>query len=535
MLILFSFLILFMAAATILLLRVLRPDFNYSWLIAALAALLSLISLAFLRIRLPQMAELLRWASDPTFITSPTLFADKSSWVYAFTIGILGFSVIMTSVAREQTSIMPLAWAFSLVMSGLGLLAVFGENYVTAALAWTAMDLLSLTVLSIQIDDQLQGRKIVMGFSIQVLGTFLVVWAGLTAQMPEITPVLPGLPLYSNLALLLGLGLRLGVLPFYLPGVQANPLSRGLGTLLRLVPAASALALLTKVPAGATPQNWLVPLQVLAMLTGVYGAVMWLLGRDELSARPFWTTAMAAISILTVLGGRPEASMAWGVALLLGGGTIFLYSLTSKWMVWITLLEGLLLFGLPFSPTASGWITPFSINAVLFNLAIVIILVILLAGYVRHVLRERPSLVNKENWVQVIYPIGLVIFPITHIMVGLFGWENSKTIGVWWLGLLTLLLFAGGIVIVWARYSRTHPSGGNFIDFIPRGDLLSRLRLKSLLSLEWLYLMLTQIYKLLNWLISGTSVILEGDGGVMWALVLLILFLSLIQPGMIGR
>jgi len=142
---------------------------------------------------------------------------------------------------------------------------------------------------------------------------------------------------------------------------------------------------------------------------------------------------MAAISILTVLGGRPEASMAWGVALLLGGGTIFLYSLTSKWMVWITLLEGLLLFGLPFSPTASGWITPFSINAVLFNLAIVIILVILLAGYVRHVLRERPSLVNKENWVQVIYPIGLVIFPITHIMVGLFGWENSKTIGVWWL------------------------------------------------------------------------------------------------------
>ena len=54
--------------------------------------------------------------------------------------------------------------------------------------------------------------------------------------------------------------------------------------------------------------------------------------------------------------------------------------------------------------------------------------------------------------------------------------------------------------------------------------------LTSVLSLRWLYALFNDFMKAVHWLVEGFSVILEGEGGVLWVLVLLALLLTLLLP-----
>jgi hypothetical protein len=55
--------------------------------------------------------------------------------------------------------------------------------------------------------------------------------------------------------------------------------------------------------------------------------------------------------------------------------------------------------------------------------------------------------------------------------------------------------------------------------------------LSDLLHLDWLYRSIWFIFGLLGRLISVATAMLEGDGGVLWALLLLALLVSLVGRG----
>jgi hypothetical protein len=246
---------------------------------------------------------------------------------------------------------------------------------------------------------------------------------------------------------------------------------------------------------------------------------MWLRAPDEMTARPFWLIGLASLAMASALRGNPVGAAAWGCALILSGGALFLSSVQQIWLkraLWVGIWG---ITALPFSITATGWAStvpsfwpawPFLLLAQ----------ALLIAGYLRHAMRAtlRTNFETLDRAAQYVYPLGIGILLTILFLLGLWGWDGAPKAGGWLPALIGTLL--GGVAIWLAPRLRmltpvrahwVHPAATSWIDWFFRGS--------------W------GLYRLIGSWSSSFSAILEGDGGFMWTLLLLVLFISFIAQG----
>jgi hypothetical protein len=70
---------------------------------------------------------------------------------------------------------------------------------------------------------------------------------------------------------------------------------------------------------------------------------------------------------------------------------------------------------------------------------------------------------------------------------------------------------------------------------IPELPVRVRHNLRSALGLQWLYRLLWEVYRTLSRLARFINAVLDGEGGVLWALLLLTLLMAFIMQGRFGR
>jgi hypothetical protein len=334
----------------------------------------------------------------------------------------------------------PAAWAATLLLTALGILAVTAENPLTLILAWSAIDLAELIAMLRSTEGEEQNRGVVVAFAARVAGTSLVLWANLVSTADGILMNFRATPASAGIFLLIATGLRLGVIPLHLPYRKENVLRRGFGTSLRLISAVSSLSLLAHIPVNSLQTSLIPFLLILAAVAALYAGWMWLRASDEILGRPFWVLGMGSLSIAASLRGNPSGSIGWGVMLLLGGGIIFLFSARQRNIIWLPLLGLWGLLALPFSPTASAWQTG-NQNPWFYILPFLPAQALLIAGYIRHSLHPgETGLESQERWAKVLYPTGLVLLATIAILLGWWGWEGARSIGQWWVTILAFTL-----------------------------------------------------------------------------------------------
>lgn len=506
----------------------LRVKTGWSWLAGLFGALVTWVYVLLCRFMELTPIRLPSWwlAVEADYQISFQL--DATSWVYAFSLVSLLLATMITVSVRGIAEGRPINWAANLTFTAAGLLAILAGDALTLILAWTVIDLLELSFLIAWLSQPRFKQMAVIAFAARVAGTFVVLIAAyasraegsalrLTSPSPEV-----------GLALLIAVGLRLGVLPLHLPFPKELPIRRGVGSMLRLVAPASSLVLLARLPADAVPPNLALPLLIFSSLAALYGSLMWLNARDELSGRPYWLIALAGMAIGCVIRSYPAASLAWGVTLILPGGLLFVYSARSLRLALIPILGWLGMTGLPFTPAASGWaglvIPPFNLADILYLATHAI----LMAGFLRHAFAPGEPLTSFENWIKVAYPLGLVVLLAAFTLVGILGWEGSLTVGIWWASLISLILTAFIFWLVTHLHRRS--TGENPLWVVVLLEQIGK-TLGRFFRLEWLYALLAWTYRLVRHVIQDLTVILEGDGGILWVMVLLALFLITIQGG----
>lgn len=528
MLILLPIVVLLVAGLTMSVLQRIRPSYGFAWLTAALASTFCWLFILLLRLKLPGMIFLAEWQPTTLFVSSPALLLDRYSWPYAFSLATLTLAAILTAPVRTLLRTNPYAWASSLIISALGLLAVQAGNPFTLMLSWTAIDLVELVIYMASAGEGPVNRGAVLSFATRIGGTMIMAWAVITGQTEAGQFTLTGLPLNSGLFVLLAAGLRLGVLPLFLPFSQEVSFPRELGTLLRVVPAASTLALLSRLPASSVPEAWRPFLLAFSTLAALYSGVMWLSARDEIAGRSYWLLGLAAFAIICVIHGDPDGSLAWGTALLLPGGILFLFSARNSRLQALPILGLMGLTGLPFFPSAGGWRGLVGDGLNLEGVFILLAHCLFLLGYARQALRPGESLEPAERWAQAVYPFGLLILVIADIITGIWGWPGSLTPGLWWAGGITTFL---AVVIgnLWFQRERIRTAlkitENSFNIVLPHWLLPA---IGRLFRLEWMYVILGTAFRWTGRLIEGVTSITEGDGGVLWALVLLALLLTFV-------
>jgi hypothetical protein len=141
---------------------------------------------------------------------------------------------------------------------------------------------------------------------------------------------------------------------------------------------------------------------------------------------------------------------------------------------------------------------------------------LIIAGFIRHALRPsgRDTLSSQPSWARAVYPAGIILLLTIQLILGFIGWDGASQIGAWLQAILVSLLTFG---LVWAT---------------PRLRILNPIRAHwvnpATSSTNSIYSGLWTLYRGLGRISQAINVTLEGEGGIMWTLLFLIIFISLL-------
>ena len=516
MFILITLTILLFTAILLLVLQFVARNFRYNWLIASGGALLGWISVFAWQTQMPIALQFPAWQPALLFSQSPTFVGDGIAWTFSLSLSTLCLAIVLTAVVRSNFP-RTVNWVGTLILTSLGILAVLADNPLTLVLIWAAIDLSELIAQMRVAEDPGLNERTVVAFASRAAGIFVLLWADMVSVANGQALDFRSAPPQAGLYLLLAAGLRMGVLPLHLPYAGELTLRRGFGTALRMISVASSLILLARIPASSLTAPLTPYLMILVSLAAVYGGWQWLRAPDELTARPFWLIGMGSLAIAAALRANPIGATAWGCGLILSGGALFLSSEQNKWLTRALLIGAWGISALPFSLTATGWNTGMA-PPLLTWLAwpfLIAAHAMLLAGFVRHSLRTttRVSSEDQPIWAKNVYPAGISLLLLITILLGLFGWDGTMQFGSWFVALLTSILTIG---LLWLtpRLRILNPVRAHWV------------RPTNASWLEWGYQLLWTLYRQLGRVSNVISNVLEGESGVMWTLLFLVLFIS---------
>jgi len=244
-------------------------------------------------------------------------------------------------------------------------------------------------------------------------------------------------------------------------------------------------------------------------LSMIYG---WLRSPRDTVSQPYWMTGLVALAIAASLLGNPTGSAAWGSATLFSGGLLFLYTSRNRILTVALVVAAYSLSTLPYSLTATAWrdLNPNSWIILLFMLPLQSLLT---AGYVRSILKdEKKNLDLEPRWVKVFYPMGLAALASTALALGFTGWIGAGNVGA----VIPALIAAAITVTLSLLLTRipVPPPLENQMDRRPAAWA------EAVSSLGW------GLFHTARRLIDILTATFEGDGGVLWTILLLIVFIS---------
>jgi hypothetical protein len=281
-----------------------------------------------------------------------------------------------------------------------------------------------------------------------------------------------------------------------------------------MVSSASSLILLARIPPGSVLFPFTPYLLMLVSLAAIYGGWMWLRAPDELTARPFWIIGMGSLVVAAALRSNQLGAAAWSCALILTGSTLFLFSEQNRWLTRLLYIGAFGISSLPFSLTATGW----NSGGTGFWLSFPFLLAshaMLIAGFVRHAQRTslRTANPNQPVWGKNVYPFGIVLLLVVTVGLGFFGWDGALQLGNLFAGLIITLLT---LLLLWLtpRLRILNPVRAHWV------------RPTNATWLDWAYQALWNLYRQLGRLSSTFSNLLEGESGIMWTLLFLVLFMT---------
>lgn len=508
------------AAVAIPGLQLWRPRFGYGWLAAAGGSLIAWGLALAAYTQIPQTLSLFEWQPRVLLPVSPVLTLDTTAWAFLLAVLTLSLAAVLTDVHRSTQGERPgtrwLPLAAGLWLCAVCALASLAGNLVTLALLWTLADLTLLVIGLALAQSQRETELAVVAFALRLASSGIVVWAGVASGAAGTPSALNALDGRAGAALLAAAALRLGLLPPHRPIPEITKLLPAPHALFWLAGSAPGWLALARAGAAGQPDaaGWFLLIGALGLL---YATPMWLRAASVRAGLPYWTLAISALALGSAGRGLPFAALAWSICGVLVGGLAALSPARPRRLLPVLLLGALALSGLPFTP---NWPGVGLFGAPLYLTLPVYLLghAFLLIGTVRLALRSVPLPPTAERWVWLIYPLGLALMPAAQFVI-LWGLRPGAAGGMpaWpgWIETGLSVIGIGLAVLLAAAYLR----------FRRR---LPRLNLAPVFELDGLYRAVWGLFHAAGRAMSLAGWALEGRAGLLWALLVLALLLSLL-------
>jgi hypothetical protein len=387
-------------------------------------------------------------------------------------------------------------------VTGLGLAAVLAANQVTLLLAWAGLDLFELFIWLSRSEEKTLREKVVLAFASRAAGIMVSLWGA------------GNIDLYFVAVLL-----RLGVIPFHVPYLEGTVMRRGLGTVLRIVPAVTTFPFLVNLASFSDLQvsEWIFPALTVVAL---FASGLWIMGKNELEARPFWVIVTSTMVLISTLQNSAEAVISWGVILALSGGILFLGRTRNRFWMAVYMVQVIFLSGMAFSPLWNV-VRVYGASISLWDVLLLFAHSLLVGGYIRYMMEKPTQPLEGEPWIRMLYAIGLLLFPLIQCLVGYGDWAKFISLGTEYRYISDRTIFEYGIgfavlvllSVLWLM-RRT-----KLIRFSPQSTIWYQI-----LSFEWMFPLVQWIFRNVGSLVLSVYSIFEGEGGILWTILLIVLF-----------
>ena len=524
--------LLIIAAFIIVIIQRNKSRVGAAWIIALIASSLAWLVLFFLRLLLPLSLELLSWSPVELFQGTIGLTLDYFSWPYAIAVMTLCIAGIFTQTTLISDKESTPQWVAALTLTALTLISLASNNALTLAITWSIIDLTEFFYEIRRSDPHKKQGRVMRVFVVRILSTFTLIFATSVAWQVQPNFDLNQIPSSAGIFFLIAAGLRLGVLPIHLPFTASDDESHQTAFGFRLAPVASALTLIAHLPEDFLTINrtLFIIIQILNLIAMLYASMMWVSKKTDVEAQPYWIVALSAFALQCALNGQAANSRVWGLALLLCGGLLFAFKPPIRRIRFLPALGLIGLVGLPYTLLASGWQSVLGQNFSFMSVIVFISHSLLVLGYIRYVVEASGSVTGLEKHARVTFPLGLIFIFQTIVILGLIAWPGVLTLGVWWAGLVSIVIT--GLVILGLRVMGIQNLRADLPAKLPYYRIIAPVirLLSAFFSLSWFYNALSWLYRKILRFESFGSQIIEGDGGLLWSLVfLLIIFLIFVS------
>lgn len=481
-----------------------RPAFKSYWFVATAGALLAALLTLGLRFSLPQAAHFPGWVLSDGLQFPLSFGLDGFSWSLSFTLLILLLASLLRSVRRASDVSWPI-WMPSLALAATGLLAVAAADLLAVALTLLLLDVMIFAQHSAFAPDE--GRAVLLEQFALSLGSVLLVLAAWATPASYASLASLLLSVAGGLRLALAAGPRVGTrqpMPAFTTMLRYAPLAAGF-VLLRFIQPFSGIALhLSLILLLAAALRWAVlalapnaPLQHMQRSTAALGLAAAIAGATN-AVLGFGLLLLYAETLARLIGHYPQLRRPFMLA-----GAVFFSGL------WFTAAQGAsALYSAPLSP-------------LLF--AALPLHALLLLGIVQRAGAPSEPPAPDEPWTLAVESIGAVLPLAMFVIAGLilplpFGGNSAP----WWPAIVVLALLAA----IWAGRIYLRRSGRQLLP----PHFRQRMRLP-----QWRLPTPRQIAAGLSAALAAVlrllSSLLEGEAGLLWALLFIALLISIFSQG----
>ncbi len=514
------FFILAGAAISIPIFRFVQRGVGFAWIFAVLCSFASWGTVIFIKNRLPFSFDMLRWSNIGVSIKFPFFEINLINWPFIFVITAIVCAVIISSSIRlNAASIFP-EWTGILALGSIGILGSMAGNLLTIIMVFGLLDLIELTFFTLLVDYK---DKKLNSYFLNLFWRFtgfVILLMGLVFQFSSTNSVNSWNDISSSgtTIILFGCLFRLGMVPFTALSGKLNKNPNGIFVIRILISLLLVLSILFKLPLQSDNTIWKTLLLGYLLIVANVAALKIVIGSNKEDGLD-WQLLLGSIFIAEFLYGFSSTGIYFVLTAIPIFIIFFLDVLDSRFLFVLSLAALFGFSGLPFTPNDSG-LAGFSLTGTVPGYLFLFPCMVFFAGMFNQIITKHSITSGiTERWLLVVSPLGILITVFSIWIISYF-WTGDTNGFV--LSIQALIMTIGGLAIFTAKRFGLL----SFLDFalirlkqfeITFGENGKRLFKSAYFG---------NIIQFPNKFILG---IFEGDGGILWAILCLVLVITIIR------
>ena len=453
---------------------------------------------------------------------------DTVSWPLVFSLVTILLTILLTypTVARDEKK--PARVASVLLLFFSSLLATLSATPVAFLLSWTLYDFIDgLILVKAGLSDD--GKQaLLLNLFMKIFSSCVLVWS-LVISSSEAVLTIGQYSQKAVLIIIVAVCIRVWSTLLIPIDYHLRNISKEFSLARLLTGTVTALAILGRLSGQLNLSNTGNDLQLIISLIALLGGFGWLFAGTDQKRLSSWLFTVSSIAILSAIRGDPGAAVIWVTVMILIGPAILIFSPQSKSMYLFPIIGLVGLSGLPLTLASPGWSGITQPRVDLFSVIFLLSYVLLLMGLIKISVSKFQDNVISERWMVAMNTAGLSIATAVQLTIIFLINRALPIIKLWWMTIIPIVL-AVLLYLIFKFQIGTTPFRvlqKNSI-FIARFQSIEK-KIQDGLILKFIYMVFVTVYRIFRRAINGIEGILEGNAGVIWAALLLVMILTMLQ------